>query len=159
MPSQRLFLIFLIASGALLAGCATPPPPDPAAELPHCYKTNKGRVIACTQAPAPSLNADADAKRFTPDPTALTVYVVRRNWGDGRHFIKVQADGGPTVETLPNTMVRYKLKPGTHTIAFEFEGQRPRARPWRATRRRRAIRPDRRHGLDLEEHVRVGDRV
>jgi hypothetical protein len=125
MPSQRLFLIFLIASGALLAGCATPPPPDPAAELPHCYKTNKGRVIACTQAPAPSLNADADAKRFTPDPTALTVYVVRRNWGDGRHFIKVQADGGPTVETLPNTMVRYRLKPGTHTIAFEFEGQRP----------------------------------
>jgi len=41
MPSQRLFLIFLIASGALLAGCATPPPPDPAAELPHFYKTNK----------------------------------------------------------------------------------------------------------------------
>lgn len=124
MKSIRPHLFALVAGAALLAGCATPPPPDPAAELPHCYKTNKGRVIACTQAPAPSLNADADAKRFTPDPTALTVYVVRRNWGDGRHFIKVQADGGPTVETLPNTMVRMKLKPGIHTVAFEFEGKR-----------------------------------
>ncbi len=123
MPFNRFILTLFLASGALLAGCATPPPPDPAAELPHCYRTNKGRVIACTQAPAPSLNADADAKRFTPDPNALTVYVVRRNWGDGRHFIKVQADGGPTVETLPNTMVRMKLKPGQHTIAFEFEGR------------------------------------
>ncbi|GJQ54053.1 MAG: hypothetical protein HKUEN07_06220 [Rhodocyclaceae bacterium] len=54
-----------------------------------------------------------------------TVYVVRRNWGDGRNFVKVQADDGATVETLPNTMVRYRLKPGTHTIAFESEGRRP----------------------------------
>jgi hypothetical protein len=109
----------------LLAGCATPPAPDPTAEAPYCHRTNKGRVIACTTAPAPSLNADAQAKQFAPDPTALTVYVVRRNWGDGRHFVKVQADGGATVETLPNTMVRYKLKPGTHAITFDFEGQRP----------------------------------
>ena len=109
----------------LLAGCATPPAPDPTAEAPYCHRTNKGRVIACTTAPAPSLNADAQAKQFAPDPTALTVYVVRRNWGDGRHFVKVQADGGATVETLPNTMIRYKLKPGAHAITFEFEGQRP----------------------------------
>ncbi len=124
MFTKRLNLIALLASGALLAGCATPPPPDPAAELPHCYKTNKGRVIACTKLPAPSLNADAEAKRFAPDPKVLTVYVVRRNWGDGRNFVKVQADSGPAVETLPDTMVRLKLRPGTHTIAFEFEGAR-----------------------------------
>ena len=28
------------------------------------------------------------------------------------------------VETLPDTMVRYRLKPGSHSIAFEAEGQR-----------------------------------
>ena len=79
-------------------------------------------MITCTAAPVPSLNADAQAKQFAPDPNALTVYVVRRNWGDGRNFVKVQADDGATVETLPNTMVRYRLKPGSHTIAFDFEG-------------------------------------
>jgi len=113
-----------VAVAALLAGCATPPAPDPTAETPHCYKTNKGRVIACTSVPAPSLNADAEAKRFAPDPAALTVYVVRRNWGDGRNFVKVQADSGPVAETLPDTMVRVRLRPGVHTIAFEFDGQR-----------------------------------
>lgn len=108
----------------MLAGCVTPPPPDRAAEVPHCYKTNKGRIIACTSTPAPSLDADAQAKQFSPDPSALTVYVVRRNWGDGRNFVKVNADGGAATETLPDTMVRFRLKPGPHTITFEFEGQR-----------------------------------
>lgn len=124
MNPSRLHLFALLAYVAALAGCATPPPPDPAAEVPHCYKTNKGRVIACTSTPVPSLNADAEAKRFAPDPNALSVYVVRRNWGDGRNFVKVYPDGGPGIETLPDTMIRLKFKPGQHTIAFEFEGKR-----------------------------------
>lgn len=124
MKNSRLDLFALLAVAAVLAGCATPPPPDPAAEVPHCYKTNKGRVIACTAAPVPSLNADAEAKRFAPDPNALTVYVVRRNWGDGRNFVKVQPEGGNVIDTLPNTMVRIKLKPGSHKIDFDFDGQR-----------------------------------
>jgi hypothetical protein len=123
MKRRRLLLALPVAAAGLLAGCATPPAPSLTAEVPYCHKTNKGRVIACTQVPAPSLSADAEAKRFTPDPGALTVYVVRRNWGDGRHFVKVRADGGPAVETLPDTMVRMKLKPGRHTIEFEFEGR------------------------------------
>lgn len=124
MLTQRLCLSVLVASGALLAGCATPPPPDRSAEQPHCYKTNRGRVLACTKALVPSLNADAEAKRFAPDPDALTVYVVRRNWSDGRNLVTVQADHGPMVETLPDTMVRFKLQPGAHTIAFNFDGVR-----------------------------------
>ena len=127
MTASRLICASVALVGGLLAGCATPPAPDFTAEAPYCHKTNKGRVIACTTAPAPSLNADAQAKQFAADPTALTVYVVRRNWGDGHHFVKVQADGAATVETLPNTMVRYKLKPGTHAITLDFEGQRPAA--------------------------------
>lgn len=124
MKTPRLHMFALLAIAAVLAGCATPPPPDPAAELPHCYKTNKGRIIACTSAPVPSLNVDAEAKRFAPDPNALTVYVVRRNWGDGRNFVKVLAEGGTAVDTLPDTMVRMKFKPGSHKIAFQFEDQR-----------------------------------
>lgn len=82
-------------------------------------------MIACTAGPLPSLNADAQAKQFAPDPNGLTVYGVRRNWGDGRNVVKVRADYGAAVETLPNTMVRYRLKPDSHTIAFDFDGQRP----------------------------------
>jgi hypothetical protein len=124
MTASRLTCASVALVAGLLGGCATRPAPDPAAEAPYCHKTNKGRVIACTSAPVPSLNADSDAKRFAPDPKALTVYVVRRNWGDGRNFVKVQADGAAAAETLPNTMVRFKLKPGPHTITFEFAGQR-----------------------------------
>lgn len=127
MSTPKLLLVMPVAAVTLLAGCATPPPPNPTAEAPYCHKTNKGRVIACTRAPAPSLNADAEAKRFTPDPSALTVYVVRRNWSDGGR-LDVKADSGPAVETLPNTMVRMKLAPGQHSISFEFEG-----RPQRTT--------------------------
>jgi hypothetical protein len=123
MDNKTLLMVPVLAAAGLLAGCATPPAPNSTAEVPYCHKTNKGRVIACTQAPAPSLNDDAEAKRLTPDQNALTVYVVRRNWGDGRQFVKVQADGGPPVETLPDTMVRMKLKPGRHSIAFEFDGR------------------------------------
>lgn len=122
MFSDRFQVLALFVSGAFLSGCATPLSPEPTAELTHCLKTNKGRVIACTELPAPSLAADAEAKRFAPDPEALTVYVVRRNWGDSRNFVKVRVDGGPGVQTLPDTMVRMKLRPGAHTIAFEFEG-------------------------------------
>lgn len=124
MNTNRSLSLAAVASAALLAGCATPPAPDPTAEAPYCHKTSKGRVIACTRGPAPSLVADADAKRFAPDPSALTVYVVRRNWFDGGNFVNVQADNGPTAETLPDTMVRIKVRPGPHTVAFEFGGQR-----------------------------------
>ena len=89
MDMQRTIIVATLGAAVLLAGCATPRAPDPTAKVPHCYKSNKGRVIACTPVAAPSLNADAEAKRFVPDRDALTVYVVRRNWGDGRNFVSV----------------------------------------------------------------------
>lgn len=124
MDKQRTIIVAALGAAVLLAGCATPRAPDPTAEVPHCYKTNKGRVIACTPVVAPSLNVDAEAKRFAPDRDALTVYVVRRNWGDGRNFVKVYPDGGAGVDTLPDTMARFKFMPGAHSIAFEFDGKR-----------------------------------
>jgi len=123
MTTTFIRLAVVIGVAAALAGCATPPPPDPRAEVPYCHKSNKGRVLACTGAPAPSLNADAEAKRFVPDPQALTVFVVRRNWGDGRRLVTVRVDDGPAIETLPNTMARIRLAPGTHTVAFELDGK------------------------------------
>jgi hypothetical protein len=125
MRNSKQLLAPIAFAAVLLAGCSTTTTaPDLTAEVPHCYKTNTGKVIACTKKAAPSLKVDADAKRFASDPGALTVYVVRRNWADGRPSVTVQVGDIPAVETLPNTMVRAKLKPGAHTVAFEFDGQR-----------------------------------
>jgi len=109
---------------AMLAGCASAPAPDPTAEAPHCYKTNRGRPVVCTTVVAPSLNADAQAKRFEPDARSLTVFVVRKNWGDTRHLISLFVDGRAPIETVPESLVRLRLKPGQHSLSFEFEGQR-----------------------------------
>lgn len=81
-------------------------------------------MIACTSRLGPNLNADAKAKRFTPDSAALTVDAVRRNEADGRNFAKVRSDNGPGIEPLPDTMVRLKFRPGAHAIEFELEGKR-----------------------------------
>jgi hypothetical protein len=89
MRTHRLLVVSTLVAAGLLAGCATPPPPNPTAEVPYCHKTNKGRIIACTKAPVPSLDADAAAKRFTPDPDALTVYAVQRYWAEGSNVLTV----------------------------------------------------------------------
>lgn len=107
-----------------LAGCATPASLDPIAEVPYCHKNNKGRPLICTSANAPSLLSDAEAKRFEPDPTALTVFVVRRIWADGRNVLKVSIDDRIETETVPRSMVRLKLAPGRHVFSFEFDGTR-----------------------------------
>ena len=47
MTTTFIRLAVVIGVAAALAGCATPPPPDPRAEVPYCHKSNKGRVLAC----------------------------------------------------------------------------------------------------------------
>lgn len=110
----------------LMAGCASRPAPDRSIETVHCYQSKRERYRKgpCTTARAPSLAADAQAKRFQADPVLFTVYVVRHSWGDGANVLKLHLDDGPAMETLPDTMVRLRLKPGGHHLAFEFEGQR-----------------------------------
>lgn len=111
---------------ALMAGCASAPPADRNAEIRHCYqsKVDRYRKGPCTSAPVPSLEADADAKRFRPEPAAFTVYVVRHSWGDGFNLLNVHLDERSGIETVPDSMVRLRLPPGSHTLAFEFEGRR-----------------------------------
>ncbi len=61
--------------------------------------------------PAPSLNAwTLRRSALLPDPNALTVYVVRSNWGDGGRFVKISADNAMAAETCPTPMVRFKVE-------------------------------------------------
>lgn len=107
-------------------GCASTPLPDLGVESVYCYrnKVDRYRKGPCTSEPAPSLKADAEAKQFPADPVLLTVYVVRQSWGDGRNVVKIYADEGNAIETLPDSLVRLRLRPGSHTLAYAFEGQR-----------------------------------
>lgn len=120
---HRLWTLLALALGAL-AACSTTPSPDPGARLPYCHKNNKGRPVVCTTADAPSLMEDAEAKRFEGDPAALTVFVVRRIWSDGRNRLDVTVDGGRGIETVPRSMIRMKLVPGRHVLSFEYAGRR-----------------------------------
>jgi len=97
-----------------IAGCASPV--DRIAEKPHCH-TDRGRNAYCTKDPAPSIAKDDEAKLFASVPEALTVYVVRY-WGDGHHPLDISVDGGAAMETVPNSMIRLRLKEGTHQITL-----------------------------------------
>lgn len=124
MKTYPIQLASLFAVAAVASGCASQPPADTSASGAYCYQPVTYRLKTCTTAPVPSLSVDAEAKRFERDPSALTIYVVRSNWADGPSFVSVKVDSGPSAQTLPNSMVRMKLSPGTHSIAYEFEGQR-----------------------------------
>lgn len=108
-----------LAAVLALAGCATPV--DRLAEKPYCH-TDRGRNAYCTKDAAPSLTRDEEAKQFSSDPEALTVYVVRY-WWDGHHPMDISVDGGAAMETVPNSMIRLRMKAGSHRISFRVGGK------------------------------------
>jgi hypothetical protein len=111
----------LVISACVLgiSGCATPV--DRLAEKPYCH-TDRGTNAICTKDVAPSLANDEEAKSFTSAPDALTVYVVRY-WREGHHPLDVSVDGGAAMETVPNSMIRLRLKEGTHKLTFSVNGK------------------------------------
>lgn len=123
--NARRFTLFGSVAVALvvLAGCATPPPPDLRAEAPYCQRNNKGRIQLCMKGNAPSLERDAEAKRFEPSPSLLTVYVVRQAWSESGHPLNVSLVGQRSFETVPDSMLRLRLKPGEHKLEFTHEGK------------------------------------
>jgi hypothetical protein len=111
--------ISLLTAVLALAGCATPV--DRLAEKPYCH-TDRGRNAYCTKDAVPSLAMDEEAKQFSSDPKTLTIYVVRY-WGDGHHPMDISVNGGAAMDTVPNSMIRLRMKPGSHRISFSVEGK------------------------------------
>ena len=111
--------IAVLACIITLVGCATPI--DQLAEKPYCH-TDRGRNAFCTKESTPSLKRDEESKKFDSVPEALTVYVVRY-WGDGHHPLEISFDGGASMETVPNSMIRLRVKAGSHQISFSVGGK------------------------------------
>ncbi len=113
-----------LAIGVLaLSGCACPWERPARADGTYCYVLGKVRNSVCTVQTVPSIDADRQAKRFQPDEQAFTLYVVRYRWADASRRVPVTIDTGSEVTTVPGSMVRLRLKPGTHRLSFTWQGE------------------------------------
>lgn len=124
LPQRRTLLIGLAAVGLVpLAGCMTKPMRPANADGTYCFATGKSysRKLTCTTAPIPSKQVETAAKRFEAAPDRLTVYVVRKRWGDARNAIRLTPDMGAASVTVPESLVRLRLKPGSHTLAADWD--------------------------------------
>lgn len=124
LPQRRTLLIGLAAVGLVpLAGCMTKPVRPANADGTYCFAFGKypSRKLTCTTAPIPSEQVEVAAKRFEAVPDMLTVYVVRKRWGDRRNAVRLTPDSGPAIVTVPESLVRLRLKPGPHTLAADWD--------------------------------------
>lgn len=130
---RRLGLLALSGWAVILAGCASKPPLALTAQGHACFEFGKPprRRKTCTPEPVPAPEVEAAAKRFEPAADRLTVYVVRQRWLDAANRVALSLDGGPEAVTVPRSLVRMRMKPGTHRLAatwpdgstaFEFDG-------------------------------------
>lgn len=130
---RRLGRLALSGWAMVVAGCASKPPLGLTAQGHACYEFGKSlrRRKICTPEPVPPAEVEAAAKRFESAPDRLTVYIVRQRWLDAVNRVALSLDGGAEVVTVPRSLVRMRMKPGTHRLAatwrdgstiFEFDG-------------------------------------
>ncbi len=86
------------------------------------YRAGKSRTRTCTTEPVPPQLVEADVKRFKPDAGRLTVFVVRKRWGDAVNRIDLRVDGVAPVTTVPESFVRLRLAPGRHQFTMTWNG-------------------------------------
>lgn len=120
--TTRLRTLRLAAPALLLAlaACGTA---APSADAAHCYRSpNRMRAPLCTTAALPSDAAAREAASFAADPRALTVYVIRRSWGDAAERVSLSAAQTTEAALLPKTWARLRLPPGASTLQAQWAG-------------------------------------
>ena len=116
---RRTVLVGLGLVALLSAGCMTKPirPANP--DGTYCFAIGKwhSRKLTCTPTPIPPESVEIEARRFEPAAGLLTVYVVRKRWGDAVNQVRLTVDGGAPTVTTPESFVRLRLPPGPHVFA------------------------------------------
>lgn len=124
--SQRRTLMLGLGAAVLapLAGCMSKPLQPVSADGTYCHRIGRSfrAKSTCTPAAVPTDAAEAEAKRFDADPTSLTLYVLRRRWGDASVVVPVSVDGAAAASTIPESLVRLRLHPGSHRVSAQWEG-------------------------------------
>ncbi|MBL8348478.1 MAG: hypothetical protein JNN03_23830 [Rubrivivax sp.] len=126
MLNRRSLSLSLISISLVpLAGCTTKPLRTVNVDGTYCYRFGRTyrRIRTCTPEPVPTDFVEAEAKRFEPDPKALTVYVIRRRWADTTEIVPITVDDRVRVATIPESLIRLRLKPGSHKLSFEWGGR------------------------------------
>ncbi|MCK6433757.1 MAG: hypothetical protein HUU30_17855 [Burkholderiaceae bacterium] len=121
--ARRRALLFAVGGSALLtAGCMTKPLRPANTDGTYCFRIGKSYrpKLTCAPTPIPSESIEADAKRFEPAPGKLTVYLVRKRWGDGRNVVRVDSGGTSAVDTVPESFARWRLPAGSHRLAVTW---------------------------------------
>lgn len=121
--NRRRTVLFVVGGSTLLtAGCMTKPLRPANADGTYCYRIGKSYrpTLTCMPAPIPSEQVEADAKRFEPTPGKLTVYLVRKRWGDAKNLVSVSSDGAPTVDTVPESFARWRLPAGSRRLTVSW---------------------------------------
>jgi hypothetical protein len=124
MTSRRHVLLGMgTLASVWLTGCASGQPRSPEQSRTYCLKNIRSMRTICTPERIPSADVEAEAKRFESAPGLLTVFVVRWNWTDSVRPLLLTLDGSTQVGTLPKSLVRLRLTPGDHIVAFEWDGK------------------------------------
>lgn len=121
--TRRRALQFAVGSSTLLmAGCLTKPIRPANADGTYCFRNGKSYrpTLTCTPAPVPSEAIEAEAKRFEPSPGKLTVFLVRKRWGDERNVVRVTNDGTSAIDTVPKSFARWRLPSGCHRLTVTW---------------------------------------
>ena len=125
MKNRRAITLGLLGVALIpLTGCMSKPLQPVNADGTYCYSIGRRprNKLTCTPEPVPQLAVEADAKRFEASADALTLYVVRKRWADASKRAVVTLDGRTRVTTIPESIMRIRLKPGEHRVAVEWDG-------------------------------------
>ena len=122
-PHRIAWIAMATLSAAALAGCASRWERPLQADGSYCYVFGKQKKSVCTPEAVPSAAADLQAKQFAADTAAFTLYVVRHSSNDGIVRVPIAVDGSAPMVTVPESMVRMRLKPGSHQITATWNGK------------------------------------
>jgi hypothetical protein len=123
--TKSIVLATLGTAALMLSACTTQPSRSTQADGSYCHRIGKSYSpkLTCTDSPVPSEVVEQRAKQFEPTPGAITLYVVRSRWGDPVNKVPVVVDGLEPVLTIPQSLIRLRLKPGQHRITVDWEGK------------------------------------
>lgn len=119
---RRALLFTLSGTAVLTAGCMTKPLRPANADGTYCFRIGKSYrpKLTCTPSPIPTAQVEADAKRFEPTSDKLTVYLVRKRWGDTQNLVRIGREGGPAVDMVPESFARWRLPAGHHRLTVTW---------------------------------------
>lgn len=125
-PTRRTLLLGLGSAALLSAGCMSKPMRQANADGTYCYRIGKSYrpSLTCTAGVIPPVEVDTEARQFTGASDRLTVYVVRKRWGDTKHALELTTPGAAPLQTVPETFARWRLQPGPHALTLAWsEGE------------------------------------